>query len=195
MNLERKHPLRGGLRFVRSDEQAAVFGPQTLKQREDAGVRSALGEGAAKIEVTECGHMPGDFHVVGVRADFAENTFQRWADYGELHPRDRIARVTQDCGNGFENVRRAIHKRAVKVKENGRKRERGKLHQKLLACPAEKPQASPYEGVCGKAGFLLTAVCCRRLTHAALRRFPLSLAHGLLVKRVGHVEAGKRLER
>ena len=46
---------------MRGDEQAAAFGPQTLKQREDAGVRSALGEGAAKIEVTECGHMPGVF--------------------------------------------------------------------------------------------------------------------------------------
>ena len=65
---------------MRGDEQAAAFGPQTLKQREDAGVRSALGEGAAKIEVTECGHMPGDFRFVGVRADFTENTFQRRAD-------------------------------------------------------------------------------------------------------------------
>ena len=73
--LERKHPLRGGLRFMRGDEQAAAFGPQTLKQREDAGVRSTLGEGAVKIEVTECGHMPGDFRFVGVRADFTENTF------------------------------------------------------------------------------------------------------------------------
>lgn len=72
-----------------------------------------MGEGAAKIEVTECGHMPGDFRFVGVRADFTENTFQRRADDGEPHPRDRIARVTQDGGNGFENVRRAIHKRAV----------------------------------------------------------------------------------
>ena len=123
---------------MRGDEQAAAFGPQTLKQREDAGVRSALGEGAAKIEVTECGHMPGDFRFVGVRADFTENTFQRRADDGELHPRDRIARVTQDGGNGFENVRRAIHKRAVKVKENGRERERGKLHQKLLAMSTGK---------------------------------------------------------
>lgn len=136
--LERKHPLRGGLRFMRGDEQAAAFGPQTLKQREDAGVRRALGEGAAKIEVTECGHMPGDFRFVGVRADFTENTFQRRADDGERHPRDRIARVTQDGGNGFENVRRAIHKRAVKVKENGRERERGKLHQKLLAMSTGK---------------------------------------------------------
>ena len=97
-----------------------------------------MGEGAAKIEVTECGHMPGDFRFVGVRADFTENTFQRRADDGELHPRDRIARVTQDRGNGFENVRRAIHKRAVKIKENGRKRERGKLHQKLLAMSTGK---------------------------------------------------------
>lgn len=155
-----------------------------------------MGEGAAKIEVTECGHMPGDFRVVGVRADFTENTFQRWADDGELHPRDRIARVTQDRGNGFENVRRAIHKRArPRSKRMVEKGNAESCIKNSLQCPPEKPQASPYEGVCGKAGFLLTAVCCRRLTHTALRRFPLSLAHGLLVKRVGHVEAGNRFER
>ena len=139
--------------------------------------------------------MPGDFRFVGVRADFTENTFQRRADDGERHPRDRIARVTQDGGNGFENVRRAIHKRAVKVKENGRERNAESCIKNSLQCPPEKPQASPYEGVYGKAGFLLTAVRCHRLTYAALRRFPLSLAHGLLVKRVGHVEAGNHLER
>ena len=63
--------------------------------------------------------MAGYFRVVGIRADFAENAFQRGADDGELHPRDRIARITQDCGNGFENVRRAVHKRAVKVEKDG----------------------------------------------------------------------------
>lgn len=101
-----------------------------------------MGEGAAKIEVTECGHMPGDFRFVGVRADFTENTFQRRADDGELHPRDRIARVTQDGGNGFENVRRAIHKRAVKVKENGRERERGKAASKT-PCNVHRKSRKP----------------------------------------------------
>ena len=132
----------------------------------------------------------GRFRFVGVRADFTENTFQRRADDGELHPRDRIARVTQDGGNGFENVRRAITSVPSRSKRMVEKGNAESCIKNSLQCPPEKPQASPYEGVYGKAGFLLTAVRCRRLTYAALRRFPLSLAHGLLVKRVGHVEAG-----
>ena len=67
---------------------------QALQQIEYAGIRNALGECAAEIEVPECRHMSGDLGVIGVRADFAENAFKRRPDDGELHGGNRIARVT-----------------------------------------------------------------------------------------------------
>ena len=90
-------------------------------------------------------HRAEWIRVKGRFADFTGQLIEGIASFDPevrgLRPQDctyRIARDTQDGGNGFENVRRAIHKRAVKVKENGRERERGKLHQKLLAMATGK---------------------------------------------------------
>lgn len=144
--------------------------PQTLKQREDAGVGECWG--MPPIEVTV---RPGDF----LRRRRAPSSGGPWKPIrGPDRPRHAGRRQY------FENIRRAIHKRAVRsmLTKNGREGNAEAVKNSL--CPPEKPQASPYEGVYGKRANY-TAVRCRRLTYAALRRFPLSLAHGLLVKRVG----------
>ena len=146
--LERKHPLRGGLRFMRGDEQAAAFGPQTLKQREDAGVRSALWEGAAKIEVTECGHMPGDFRFVGVRADFTPMMESAIRGTGSPASRRTAAMASRTSGA----LSTSVPSRSKRMVEKGNAES---CIKNSLQCPPEKPQASPYEGVYGKAGSFL----------------------------------------